>query len=189
MIRLNGLNIPGVRVIGLCSTTGPQSGKSTVAKIIQDYITKSEAVVLSFATPIKVQASAIYGEYDKSEVVPGTGEKTYRDILIELGESARRVCPDIWVRALESNMKRLIAKAQLDRKQLVVIIDDVRKDNEYRQIIDWGGSVYNVVRPGNGKRDCQMESHHFSTPRTLINSGSLEALTQHVISKVFPYGL
>ena len=82
---------------------------------------------------------------EKEEPIEWLGGVTPRHILQTLGTEFGRkhIHPDVWVML---GMRR--AKLHLKTSPLVVF-SDVRFDNEAEAIIEAGGKVYEVFRPGN----------------------------------------
>jgi hypothetical protein len=175
-------------LIGLYSETQGQ-GKSTVAHLIKARLGKTS--VLSFATPIKL-AGAAYLEalgltdvqatdavYDhKDATIPGLGI-TGRDVLVEIGESARRlVGPNVWVDALFRRANPMRGAAGLH-----VAVDDVRRPNEADAILARGGHLIRVVRDikfdkVDGSTEGLLNDYPFVY--TIHNSGSLATLAESV---------
>lgn len=138
-------------LIGLYSPE-PQSGKSTVATLLQG---KYCFTTKSFATPIKrmvtdlLYSSGIgpelvtdYMGHKKEETIPEIGA-SFRYLAQTLGtEWGRRlVSNNIWVDAAMGNLE--------DR---LVVFDDVRFPNEYEAIREEGGQIWRITRTGTGTR-------------------------------------
>lgn len=133
-----------MKIIGLTSTTGPGSGKSTVGDILEVIYTFQGYKVkrLAFADIIKAQHKALFGSVDKDKkysIVGGVKSSfmTGREQLIKLGESAREICPDIWVLGMDARIRAL-------KKTDIVIIDDVRKLAEANLIWMKFGFVFDI---------------------------------------------
>lgn len=130
------------RLWGLAGPAG--SGKSTAAGICA----QAGWARLSFAAPLRAAARELYPAWGdahfehpwKNEVVPGFGVSP-RQVLRVIGETARRVDPDIWVLALARELRLLVARGALN-----VIIDDLRFDTEARFVRDLGGKVIHIRR-------------------------------------------
>jgi hypothetical protein len=161
-------------LIGLCGPAG--AGKNTVA----DFLT--ECTQLAFADPLYECVSTITGlpvsclkDRDvKEAVIPRLG-KSPRQLLQTLGTEWGRgtVHPEIWIR---------IAMERAGRHENVVITD-VRFDNEAQAIVDAGGEVWRVTRPGwrcladdaaAHQSEAGVSDHLIA--RTIDNSGSLDDL-------------
>ena len=169
-------------LIGLCGPAG--AGKNTVA----DFLTDSDGCTfmqIAFADPLYECVSTITGipvarlkDRDvKEAIIPRLG-KSPRQLLQTLGTEWGRgsVHPEIWIRiAMERAANHLTHNG--------VVITDVRFDNEAQAVIDAGGEVWKVTRPGwrclaDDAAVHQSEAgvgDHLIT-RTIDNSGSLDDL-------------
>lgn len=129
-------------LIGLCGPAG--CGKTTVAERLRDH---RGYKIVSFADPLYDAVSLITGvpvgklkdRATKEAELPGFG-RSPRFLLQTLGTDWGRdmVSENIWVQAA---MTRI-------RPDEDVVIPDVRFDNEAEAIVDRGGKVFYVVRPG-----------------------------------------
>lgn len=169
-------------LIGLCGAAG--AGKNTVA----EFLTDSDGCTfmqMAFADPLYECVSKITGlpvtrlkDRDvKEAVIPWLG-KSPRQLLQTLGTEWGRgtVHPEIWIRIA---MER--ASQHLDFNS--VVITDVRFDNEAQAIVDAGGEVWRVARPGwrclvdsaaSHSSEAGVSDHLIA--RTIDNSGSLDDL-------------
>ena len=149
MAQLGGL------LIGL---TGPAGcGKDTVAEYYRDAY---GAEILSFATPIKEALNAMFGFTDAQwqdrvwkEGVRGRFGVSPRQLAQTLGTDWGRdmICRNIWINIL---LDRWAAAGRP-----FSVIPDVRFDNEAAAIVDTGGRVLSIDRPGHDRIE---ESHHAS---------------------------
>lgn len=125
-------------------------GKSTLANHL---ISKSDHkfAIESFASPMKRMLNAMgvseYNLYDpkgKQEEVEWLG-KTTRYLMQTLGTAWGRELVDgqIWLKALK---QRVIS--EYSGTDTIVIIDDLRFDNEAEFILENGGSIYSLHRDG-----------------------------------------
>lgn len=129
-------------LIGLCGPAG--CGKTTIAEWLRDH---RGYRIVSFADPLYDAVSIITGvpvdrlkdRAVKENDLPGIG-RSPRYLLQTLGTEWGRsmVSDDIWVQAAMARV----------RGGEDVVIPDVRFDNEAQAIVDRGGSVFYVVRPG-----------------------------------------
>jgi len=160
-------------LIGLCGAAG--CGKNSVA----DFLTGTQ---IAFADPLYQCVSTITGlsvsqlqdRAIKETVLPWLG-KSPRQLLQSLGTEWGRehVHCDIWIRIA---MERA-------RQADDAVITDVRFDNEAQAIIDEGGEVWRIVRPGwrclsaesaNHRSEAGVSDHLIA--RTIDNSGSIDDL-------------
>jgi hypothetical protein len=170
-------------LIGLCGPAG--AGKNTVA----DFLTDSNGgpfAQIAFAAPLYECLSAITGlpvarlknRDVKEEVIPWLG-KSPRQLLQTLGTEWGRgtVHPEIWIRIAMERAKPEMAGGR------GVVITDVRFDNEAQAVIDAGGEVWRVTRPGWRCLADEAAAHQSEAgvsdhliARTIDNSGSLDDL-------------
>lgn len=130
------------RIIGITGFKG--AGKDTFAGMLAKQY--PNAVLDSFAAPIRdfVRTHFGYTEENKEDPIPWLhGCKTPRYLMQTLGTEWGRdmVHPLLWTTLL---MRRIAAAD----KDVVVLITDVRFDNEAELIERQGGVVVRVSRPG-----------------------------------------
>ena len=169
-------------LIGLCGAAG--AGKNTVAELLTDS-SGGPFVQIAFADPLYECVSTITGlpvdrlkDRDvKEAVIPWLG-KSPRQLLQTLGTEWGRgtVHPEIWIR---------IAMERAGQHQTFsgVVVTDVRFDNEAQAIVDAGGEVWRVARPGwrcladdaaTHPSEAGVSDHLIA--RIIDNSGSLDDL-------------
>lgn len=143
-----------------------------------------------FAEPIKLMLTPLLSELgfskqevhrllyvDKADFVPVLGVSS-RHLLQTLGTEWARQCidPSVWLRV----WRRRVGLRDL------VVVDDVRFENEAEFVRACGGEVWKVVRP-----DAEVVTNHASEggldlwphfARVVVNSGSLEDLRSAVAS-------
>jgi hypothetical protein len=165
-------------LIGLCGPAG--AGKNTVAEILTDFrqIAFADPLYQCISTITGLPVGRLQDRAVKEALIPWLG-KSPRQMLQTLGTEWGRgsVHEEIWIRiALERAKPELAAGRG-------VVITDVRFDNEAKAIIDAGGEVWRVVRPGWRCLDDASASHSSEAgvsdllvARIIDNSGSLDAL-------------
>jgi hypothetical protein len=170
-------------LIGLCGAAG--AGKNTVAELLTDS-DGCTFMQMAFADPLYQCVSTITGipvdrlkdRVVKETVIPHLG-KSPRQMLQSLGTEWGRgmVHDEIWIRiAMEQASQHLTVGR-------CVVITDVRFDNEAQAIVNAGGEVWRVERPGWRCLADEAAAHqseagvsdHLIT-RTVDNSGSLDDL-------------
>jgi hypothetical protein len=176
-------------LIGLCGAAG--AGKNTVAELLTDS-DGCTFMQIAFADPLYECVSTITGlpaarlkdRVVKETVIPWLG-KSPRQLLQTLGTEWGRgtVHPEIWVRIA---MERAAQHLTVNR---CVVITDVRFDNEAQAIIDAGGEVWRVERPGWRCLAAEAATHQSEAgvgdhlvARTIDNSGSLDALRLQLVA-------
>ena len=170
-------------LIGLCGPAG--AGKNTVAEFLTDSGGRTP-LQMAFADPLYECISTITGlpvarlkgRDVKETVIPWLG-KSPRQMLQTLGTEWGRgtIHPEIWIRITMERAKPELAAGR------VVVITDVRFDNEAQAVIDAGGEVWRVVRRGwrcladdaaAHQSEAGVSDHLIA--RTIDNSGSLDDL-------------
>ena len=138
------------RLIGLYSPA-PQSGKSTVAGILErDYGFRRRpfAAALKRMTETFLQSLGVsperiahYSEAGKLEPIPEAKGATYRKIAQTMGTDWGRavIDRDIWLAPVINDY---------EINGGLVVVEDVRFENEYNAILDAGGEMWKIVRPG-----------------------------------------
>lgn len=142
------MDLQDTRVPKIIALTAPKGvGKSTLARSIWNQAGGHKTEIMSFATPIKKMAEAILPPEamtteGKENADLGLCGKTPRHILQTLGsEWARQhVGEDIWCQV----MRRKLLATSAD----LVVIDDLRYDNEAVMVRALGGVVIRLDRDG-----------------------------------------
>lgn len=163
-------------IIGITGLAG--SGKSTAAEFICD---SGEYTRVSFATPLKDMLRKLGIDCADKEATPDIlCGKTVRYALQTLGTEWGRqlIGQDIWARSA----------MEYAQHRLPVVFDDVRFENEAQAIIDAGGEIWQIVRPGLEAMDHASEAGIPSSlvSRILYNDRTAEELIQLVRSIVDP---
>jgi hypothetical protein len=129
-------------------------GKDSAAKFLDTHLRchGMKSVKLSFAAKLKAVCYDLFGwaglqpgifyEDEKNAnlrevVLPEIG-KTPRQIWIEVGNKMREVYADVWI----DNALRGTPSAQ------VLIITDLRFENEAKKVHSLGGKIFKIIRPG-----------------------------------------
>lgn len=141
------------RLVGIAGYAG--SGKDTAADVLVELGWQRAA----FAGALKELAGRIGWDGHKDEAG--------RRLLQELGVAARDVLgADVWVNALMGTLPQR------------AVITDVRFVNEVNAILDHGGLVVRVVRPGNVPANghiSEVSLDHLELP-TIVNDGPVNLL-------------
>lgn len=159
----------------------PQSGKSEVAKAL---VARRGYVRVKFADPFRKALVGILedaGATDKliEEMVEGSLKESpiphlgvsVRDLLMAIGEGGRQLNPNLWALIAEHRIRGLLDQG---RK---VVVDDLRRPNEYETVLRLGGRPVRVSRPGVFSTSTQNEGLLESYPMpTFENNGSLDEL-------------
>jgi len=134
---------------------GPaQSGKTTVAELVAEHASEAGYVVVrdAFAGPLKRAAERV-----------GAGKTAnpdrYRSLCQKWGAEKREKDPGFWVRRMRSRITKLVEAEKQDYSEIqlpqsfsfwretLVIIDDVRYENEVELVQEMGGVVV-FIDPG-----------------------------------------
>lgn len=173
-------------IIGLYSPA-PQSGKSTVAGILESryrFSTRSFAAALKRMV-IDLLTSAGYSPQEvghfiaagKEEPIPALGNVSFRYLCQTIGTEWGRnmIDNDLWVNLLVRN----------PNLPDLLVIDDVRFPNEFAAIRAEGGQVWRVTRPSgvivtaHGSEGL-LDGHAFD--EEIVNDGDMAALEARVVS-------
>lgn len=176
-------------LIGLCSPA-MGSGKSTVA----DYLVRHHGFSrVALATPFKMITTAllsaaglrgdeihrrVHGDM-KEAVIDSLGVSS-RQIQQRLGTEFGRkaIHEDFWVRIAMSAARSELAGGRS------VVIDDVRFPNEHAAIINAGGTVYRIIRPGaavTSQHESEGQLDRIRMPE-IVNDGTVEELCQRFLA-------
>lgn len=180
-------------VIGVTGKAG--SGKDTVADIL---VKRHGFKKIGLADPMKEICQSLFGfseqqlwgpSAEREKPDPRWGGLTPRHALQQLGtEWGRAMHEDVWVRfALDR------ARLAFPRGYRGVVISDVRFENEARAIIEKGGEIWCVSRPGAATTASVHTSENGIEARKLPpghsffvnNDGSLKSLQTFVDSLAF----
>lgn len=169
-------------LIGVAGKAG--SGKDTVALYLQRH---HNFVAVAFATKLKelladlfgLTHEQLYGEL--KEVIDPRYGLSPRFMMQHVGQSFRKLWPDVWVWYLRRHLEVMLAAG------MKVVVTDVRQDNEARMIRDLEGYLIKVERPGAGARN-GIEAHitetwvdsDYTWDMVIENDASLEKLYRQV---------
>ena len=176
-------------VLGISGEAG--SGKDTAANFIQQYIyenTNSSVKIVRFADPLKEGLSTMLNvdiHYFQDPDLKNTKIDFYdvspRYLMTSLGTDWGRkmVRNDIWLLAFRKRIQ--------DSEADVILVPDVRFNNEASEIIRMGGKIISVQKPVynpiiSHESEQGIDPSFFS--ETVQNDGSLEKLQCSVV-KVF----
>jgi len=124
-----------LRIIGMCGYA--QTGKDTAAEVLQNYTR------VAFADRLKFEAEQMLaGQGIHVTLADENEKKKYRDLLIAWGKIRRSFDENYWI--------KWVAMKILTNQENRYIITDVRYPNEVKWILNKGGMVIRVNRPGVG---------------------------------------
>lgn len=158
-------------VIGLCGAAN--SGKNTVASLLGFMeVSFADPLYRMLAEMLDVSVESLRDRKAKERVIPWLG-KSPRQLLQTLGTEWGRsmVVDDVWVR---------LAMREINKNEANIAVTDVRFDNEAEMLKrEFGAVIWRVERPG--AATCAGHSSEAGisphlVDRTIVNSGSLEAL-------------
>lgn len=169
------------RLIGITGKIA--AGKSLAASMVPG------AVTIQLADPLYAMVSALTG------IAPEMlrDRRTKEDVIFWLGKSPRQLLQtigtewgrdmidrDIWVRHLEQRI------ANMERQGYdLIVVADVRFDNEAEAIRARGGQVWQVIRPGADGHFGGHSSERGVSPdlidRVIVNAGTPDDLREIVV--------
>ncbi len=176
-------------LIGLYSSY-PQSGKSTVAKLIRE---GWPASIIPMAAPLKLFAGSLLGQvgadaayhlYNNKNIpidqLPG--RPTGRHLLQSLGTDWGRgmISPELWTTLWQGCYDRHRGDPYGSK---IVIVDDVRFPDEFRKIKSNGGVMWKISRPHHYERSLHASEgalNLFGFDAEIINDGGLEPLALQI---------
>lgn len=149
------MNIPkNVVVVGLAGKA--RSGKDTAARALEARWPGGPVLILALAEPIRRMLHALVGKpwaYAQGDAkegqMPGLPDGTSpRKMLQTLGDWGRAIDKDLWVKSVVGEINEWVAHWSHRRPGavLMVIVPDVRYDNEAQAIRDLGGFVLKIER-------------------------------------------
>lgn len=174
-----------INFIGLTGKAG--SGKSTAADMIKVQHSNGVGVlIIPFAKRLKEMAKLAGWD--------GLKDEKGRKFLQDFGELFRRYDDSYWVREWQLEVDRQIQEERYYRglsapKDWMVIVDDVRYDNEAEEINWLGGKIYRVVGRGGlpnelGNHESEMGISPEILSGLIDNSGTFADLAREVESVV-----
>jgi len=159
-------------IIGLMGS-GPGAGKSTIAKYLQRYIEKYEkkyVVVCPFAYQLKMFCVELGWD--------GKKDDKGRQLLNDIGMKSREYDPNVWVNMWLRNTRKY--------REDVVIVDDVRFQNEVDAIRNLGGHILYVHREGTERSDLESEGFRLKEyDHVFDNNGDEDRLRERVKQWVY----
>ena len=177
------------QLIGLTGLAG--SGKDTVRAILEEH----GYYGMAFADPIRYMlrqlllCSGISTEYMdertlKEEPIPQIGV-SYRHLAQSLGtEWGRAVVPDLWLRLASSHIADVCGAGELlTQYPPRFVVSDVRFVNEAAWILERGGVIWRIDRPGIEAvraHVSEQEMELIGIDQTILNGGTLDDLRTQV---------
>lgn len=171
-------------IIGITGLAG--SGKDTFARLLVEELEKRgrHARTAAFAAGVKEATVALLGDKYTIADLNNRGKKdtfcvwstTLREIMQDVGAYGRQIDPDFWIDRLFNESMWVHERGD------VLIVTDVRYDNEGEAIKNVGGVSVEIVREGAGL--CGKAGQHPSEAGLLpqfvsfvySNNGSIEEL-------------
>lgn len=189
----------------LVGLTGPAgAGKDTVADMLEREVARVYGYTshrYALAGPIKEGVKKMFGLTDwhvygagKDLAVASLGGHTPREMLQSIGtEGARAVCDQVWTLQAERRWRTIAGLEKdpdpaVEGSPAVMIVTDVRFENEASTIRRSGGQVWHVMRDADKRAEVrdgiQSTSSHASEQalsvepidKTVLNNGTLDQL-------------
>lgn len=150
---------------------------------------------IAFANHFKERGRLVLPEFRGGEMPDGIDVHTWaindvsgREVLQRYGTEAHRDVfgSDFWIDAVLPNPSAMnLGRGDYDEWDILVVTD-VRFPNEAEAILEAGGEIWHIIRPGIDDGD----SHASEIPltqtyinKTIINDGTLEEFSQKVMKK------
>ena len=191
-----------VIIIGFKSSTGFQSGKSTAAKKLSNWLKDSRLaspVKVSLANDVKLFTEVLLKRVwglevdleDKSAILfkdsDGT-ETTLRDLYVQVGMAGREVDPNFWVDRVKADMLKTEKSVG---GHLVFIFDDIRFFNEKFNLIDdemnaFLFDVIDVTALQSRVDSSDLQGLRCGIEHTIFNDKVSYLLDRQLKGKVFP---
>ncbi len=163
-------------LIGLAGKS--HSGKDTAALGIQN------ADMFAFAKPLKDAVKILFCltdeqlyDTDLKEVIDVRWNKSPRQLLQETGSLMRSIEKDIFVKNMQCKIN--------ESKEKIVVVTDVRYDNEAELIRSNGGTIIEIIRPGaittsQNKHESEKGVTDYLIDHIIINNGTVEELHKKI---------
>lgn len=143
-------------IIGFTGRAG--AGKNWAASHIAEHVRGMETCVLAFADPLKdavqrifgFDSSVLYGSSNMRETPHGSlvhpihGPITPRLALTEIGSACRMLHPDVFVENMRRRVEALRRNVIKTGTSCLLLIPDVRHDNEADFVRKQGGAIFHV---------------------------------------------
>lgn len=173
-----------MRIIGLTGRAG--AGKDTVATMLSACLCARSLTTqqMAFADPLRYMllACGVPEQYMlerelKEQPVPGFNV-SYRRMAQTLGDWGREQNgPQFWVQRMADRLARMHEAANVRALPDVLIVTDVRYQNEATMLTRLGGRVVRVERHAAlAVREHSSERQHVSSHHLLLNNGTLDEL-------------
>lgn len=150
------------------------SGKDSIADVLANEFGYTKLAFaeplrsLALLNPVYANSLEINGGYENAKRT----DPDVREYLIALGEGIRQFSPDYFVDALSIQLDSVTNGN--------VVITDLRKENEYALLREWGFLFGHVTRPGMDEDGLEwiesIGSYESDRWVTLRNNGSLDQL-------------
>ena len=179
-------------IIGVCGFA--RSGKDTFANIASEYLVNEEPgkkiKILHFAAPLKNACKLLFNLTDEQlygdlkEVIDTRYNKTPREILQWLGSLLRNTfSKDIFVNITHENIQKAY-----NQGYTLIIIPDLRFDNEAEMIKNNGGKIVKIsrdsVKPETILHESEIPINGKYLNYEIINNSSIELYNEIVKSIV-----
>lgn len=150
-------------IIGLMGS-GPGAGKTTLGNFLKRYI-KKEVVICPFAYQLKLFCVELGWD--------GKKDAKGRQLLNDIGMKAREYDPNVWVNMWLRNTRKY--------REDVIIVDDVRFQNEVNAIRNLGGHILYIKRDGTERPDLESEGFRLKEyDHVFDNNGDEDRLRERV---------
>ena len=174
------------KIIGLVGKL--QSGKSTSANFILDYLKKDYNIICKYSFADLLKTMILNAGICNAEELWGKKTEFSRLMLQKIGTEIirKQVSENFWVQ----KMAEKIAETFMDspNENILIVIDDVRFLNEAELISKFGGTLIRIIRPdleqnkNENKHLSEVEQDEILTDYEIINNVSLVELKDKIIN-------
>jgi hypothetical protein len=167
------------RLIGITGRAG--AGKNLAASMVTD------ATIIGLADPIYEMLAVMLDcevsdlrDRDRKELAIDWLQRSPRQLLQTLGTEwgRKQVCEDVWIKIACRRIDGLVSNGDT-----VIVVADVRFDNEASMIRARGGEVWEITRDDAGERLEHSSEDGISrqlVDRAIPNNGTIDELRRHV---------
>jgi len=155
------------------------SGKDTACEYLRTKIEGSTGITLGFSDPLKKGVAAMFGiplemmedPVKKEEIIPHLGFSPRKALQVIATEGVRNhLGPDVWIKLLDQEYKNCIEDS-------IILIKDLRFDNEAEWVKSKGGYVVKLIRNYSStaaKHISEQGIDHNLVSLTIFNLGDID---------------
>ena len=183
-----------------------EAGKSTATAALALSLSRDHHVdCYAFAEPMKKMAEEFF-YFSEASLYTTEGKSwknsvlgiTSREFLQKFGQGMRDLIdPDIWVKLMRIRITHTIDEAKMGKTMTdVIIIDDLRMENEAKMLKDLGATIVKIVRENHKPTSAGIRNHPSEDgipdsyiDYTILNNGTKARLYRGVVGIAERLGL